>query len=80
MNRTIQERLQCMHSNASFLGGFWAEAMKIAVHVINRSPSKSLDGGIPKEAWTSKKPSYSHLHTFGGCEANAMCQKSFERS
>ena len=63
-----------MLSNARLLGGFWTEAMKIAVHVINRSPNKSLDGGIPKEAWTGKKPSYSHLHIFG-CEAYAHVPK-----
>ena len=74
MNRTIQERLQCMLSNASLSCGFWAEAMKTAVHVINRSPTKSLDGGIPEEAWSGKKPSYSHLRIFG-CEAYAHVPK-----
>ena len=45
-----------MLSHASLSGGFWAEAFKTAVHVINRSPNKNLDHGIPKEAWSGKKP------------------------
>ena len=63
-----------MLSNTSLLGGFWAKAMKTTVKMINRSPNKSLDGGILEEAWTGKKPSYSHLHIFG-CEACAHVPK-----
>ena len=63
-----------MLSNAGLSSGYWVEAMKIAVHVIKRSPSKSLDGGNPEEAWTSRKPSYSHLKIFG-CEAYAHVPK-----
>ena len=36
--------------------------------MINRSPNSTLDGGVPEEAWTGKKPSYDHLRVFG-CEA-----------
>ncbi|MCO5556599.1 hypothetical protein L7F22_010150 [Adiantum nelumboides] len=39
--------------------------VKIVVHLINRSPSKVLDGGVTEEAWTSKPPSYAHLRVFG---------------
>lgn len=47
MNRTIQERLQCMLSNASLFGGFWAEAMKIAVHVITWATN--MRKSLPKQ-------------------------------
>ncbi|MCO5575173.1 hypothetical protein L7F22_028970 [Adiantum nelumboides] len=60
-----------------FLGlpqSFWGEAVKTAVHLINRSPSKVLDGGVPEEAWTSKPPSYAHLRVFG-CEAYVYVPK-----
>jgi hypothetical protein len=42
--------------------------MVLVVYLINKGPSSSLDGGIPKEAWTSKKVNYSFLRTFS-CEA-----------
>ena len=35
--------------------------------MINRGPSTPFGYGIPEEAWTSKKVSYSFLKTFG-CE------------
>ena len=38
--------------------------------MINRGPSTPSSCGIPEEAWTGKKVSYSFLKTFG-CEAFA---------
>jgi len=35
---------------------------------INRSPTTTLDGGIPEEVWIGKRVNYSHLKLFG-CEA-----------
>ena len=34
---------------------FWADDVDTVVYLINKGPSSSLDGGIPKEAWISKK-------------------------
>ena len=39
--------------------------MDTIVHLINRGPSSSLDGGILEEAWTSKNGNYSFLSIFG---------------
>jgi hypothetical protein len=44
------------------------EAINIVVYLINRGPSTPLGCGIPEEAWTGKKVSYSFLKTFS-CEA-----------
>jgi hypothetical protein len=44
------------------------EAVKTTCYLINRSPTTTLDGGIPKEVWTGKRVNYSHLKVFG-CEA-----------
>jgi len=44
---------------------FWGEAVLTAVYVLNRSPTKSLSGKPPFEAWQKKKPNVSHLRTFG---------------
>jgi len=49
---------------------FWGEAVKTAVHVLNTSPTKSLRGQTPFEAWFRKKPGVKHLRTFG-CVAYA---------
>lgn len=44
---------------------FWAEAISVAVYVLNRSPTKSLQNKTPFEAWHGKKPSVNHLKVFG---------------
>ena len=64
----INERVLSMLSNAGLTQGFWTEVMVMVVHLINRSPNSTLDGGFLEEAWTRKKPSYDHLCVFG-CEA-----------
>ena len=46
MNRTINERVLSMLSNAGLTQGFWAEAMVTAVHLINRSLNSMVDGGV----------------------------------
>jgi hypothetical protein len=68
MNRTIMECARSMRLHAGLPLQFWADAIDIVVYLINRGPSSSLDGRIPKEEWTGKKVNYSFLKTFG-CEA-----------
>ena len=36
-----------------------------AVHLLNRSPTKALDGKTSYEAWHGRKPVVSHLRVFG---------------
>ena len=35
-----------------------------AVHLLNRSPTRSLQGKTPYEAWHGRTPAVSHLKTF----------------
>ena len=49
MNRTIQEKIRSMLSNAQLPDGFWAEALATAVHLINRSPNKRLEMRVAEE-------------------------------
>jgi hypothetical protein len=65
---TIMERARSMRLHVGFPLQFWADAVDIVVYLINRGPSSSLDGIIPKEAWTFKKVNYSFFKTFG-CES-----------
>ncbi|PKI56506.1 hypothetical protein CRG98_023144 [Punica granatum] len=44
MNRTIVERVRCMLFQAKLSKSFWGEAMRIAVDLINLTPSVALDG------------------------------------
>ena len=65
MNRTLLERTKAMLKTASVAKSFWAEAVRTACYVINRSPSTAIDLKTPIEMWTSKPADYSCLHTFG---------------
>ena len=67
MNRTIMEHARCMRLHVGFPLQFWVDDVDTIVYLINRGPSSSLDGGMPEEAWTSKKVNNSFLRTFG-CE------------
>jgi hypothetical protein len=44
---------------------FWGQAVVTAVYILNRSPTKALNGRIPYEAWHGRKPTVSHLRVFG---------------
>jgi len=46
-------------------GRFWGEAVMTAVYLLNRSPTRSLDGKTPYEAWYNKKPTVYHFCVFG---------------
>jgi hypothetical protein len=37
----------------------------VAVYVLNRVPTKSVDGATPYELWYGSKPTVHHLRTFG---------------
>jgi hypothetical protein len=43
---------------------FWGQAVVTAVYILNRSPTKALNGRIPYEAWHGRKPAVSHLRVF----------------
>jgi hypothetical protein len=64
MNRTIIEKARCLLFDANLEKKLCAEAVNTAVHIINRSPTKS-NKISPEEIWTGKKPDVSHLRVFG---------------
>jgi hypothetical protein len=64
-NQTIVEMARCLLKTMKVPPRFWGEAVKVAVHILNRSPTKSLNQKTPFEAWFGRKPSVKHLRTFG---------------
>jgi hypothetical protein len=68
MNMKIMERARSMRLHVGFPLQFWENVVDTIVYLINKGPSSSLDGRIPKEEWTIIKVNYSFLKTFG-CEA-----------
>ena len=47
---------------------YWAEAINCANYIVNRTPTKVLQGITLEEAWSKIKPDVSHFCVFG-CEA-----------
>jgi hypothetical protein len=74
MNRTLMEKTRCMPSGARLGKELWAEAVRTACYLINRSPSSTLEDKTPQEVWTGKKPFLTHLKVFG-CEAHVHVPK-----
>jgi hypothetical protein len=44
---------------------FWGEAVVTAVYILNRSPTKALNGRMSYEAWHGRNSAVSHLRVFG---------------
>ena len=53
--------LKSMHVPAKF----WGEAVRHAVYLLNRLPTKALGERTPFEAWMGRKPHLAHLRVFG---------------
>ena len=47
---------------------YWVEAINCANYILNRTPTKVLQGITSEEAWSKIKPDVSHFCVFG-CEA-----------
>ena len=73
---TIHEKIRSMLSNGGLPNWFWAEALAIAVHLINRSPNKKLYLKVAEEIWSGKPPLDKHLRVFG-CKAYCHILKEF---
>src|SRR5450432_878347 len=69
--RIIVEKARSMLVHTRLSEGFWEEAVRIAVYLKNRSPTKAVDSITPSEAWTGQKPQFEHLRPFG-CDAYAF--------
>ena len=64
-NRTILDAARSMLKSKKLPKEFWAEAVACAVYLANRSPTRSVWGKTPQEAWSGRKPGIAHLRVFG---------------
>ena len=63
-NITLKDMVRSMISHSTLPASLWGKALKTAVYIFNRVPTKATDK-TPYEIWTSKKPSLKHLHIWG---------------
>ena len=65
LNRTLLETTRSMLLDAKLPKSFWAEAISTAVYLRNRSPTSTVKGMTPYQAWYGQKPGVKHLRVFG---------------
>ena len=68
-NQTLQDMVRSMMDESSLHIRLWGEALKTAIYLLKRVPTKATIK-IPYELWTGRKPSLKHLHIWG-CSAQA---------
>jgi transposase InsO family protein len=60
-NRTVVATARSLLKQRRMPTKYWGEAVMTAVHLLNRSPTWSLQGKTPYEAWHGRTPVVSHL-------------------
>jgi transposase InsO family protein len=63
-NRTVMEMARALLKSMGVPGKFWAEAVRHAVYLLNRLPSKAMGDRTPYEAWNGRRPHLGHLRIF----------------
>jgi hypothetical protein len=63
-NGTVVATTRSMLKAKGLPGWFWGEAVNATMYVLNRCPTKSVDGMTPFEAWHGRKSTVHHLRTF----------------
>ena len=64
-NRTIMEMARCLLHKKELPKEYWVEVANIVVFLLNRLPTKVVDGNTPFEAWYDFKPQLKNLKVFG---------------
>ena len=63
-NRTLMDMVRSTLSNSTLPLSLWMYALKTAVYLLNRVPSKAVPE-TPLELWPGRKSSLRHLHIWG---------------
>jgi hypothetical protein len=64
-NQTVVGMARALLKQRGMSAVFWRDAVVTTVYILNRSPTKTLNGRMPYEAWHGRKPAVSHLRVFG---------------
>lgn len=64
-NRTVLSTIRSMMKAMKLPLTFWAEAVKHAMYILNRVPTRALEGKTPYEALYNRKPNLENLRIFG---------------
>ena len=64
-NRTIDQKARCLLLDSELGISFFPYALLHAVHLVNRSPSRSINGQIPYEVFYGKQVDYGQFKRFG---------------
>ena len=64
-NQTVVGMARSMMKAKGMPTRFWGETVTTAVFILNRAPTKALNGKTSFDAWYGRKPSVSFLRTFG---------------
>jgi hypothetical protein len=64
-NQTVVGMARSMLKSKGLPGWLWGEAVATAVYLLNRSPTKGVNGKTSFEGWYGKKLGVQHLRTFG---------------
>ena len=69
--------MRIMINHSTLPASLWGKALKTAVYILNKVPTKVTDK-TPYEIWTCKKPSLKHFHIWG-CPAEAQPYRPNEK-
>ncbi|GKB70172.1 ribonuclease H-like domain, reverse transcriptase, RNA-dependent DNA polymerase [Tanacetum coccineum] len=69
-NRTVLSTTRSMMKAMKLPLNFWAEAVRHAIYILNRAPTRALEDKTPYEALYNRKPNLENLRIFG-CTAYA---------
>jgi hypothetical protein len=64
-NQSIVAMAWCIMKTKKLPRYFWGEAVSIAVYILNRSLTRTVDGKTPYETWHGETLAVYYLHTFG---------------
>lgn len=64
-NRTMIEMARSLLKGMKMPSYFWGEAIRHAIYLLNRLPTRAVSRITPYEAWSGKKPYIGHIRVFG---------------
>ncbi|GJW63596.1 zinc finger, CCHC-type containing protein [Tanacetum coccineum] len=64
-NRTVVEMTRSLLKGMNIPDSLWAEAVRNAVYLLNRLPTKAVKDITPYEGWKKRKPNMEYLKIFG---------------